>query len=51
MIMNKQDKSVNYSACCYSINLLKMLKMMNLLSCNEYEKIVTSVKEHYDFSL
>ena len=43
--MNKKD--ISNSSFAYSVNLLKMLLAMQLLTEDEYEKIIGISAEHY----
>ena len=47
--MNKKD--IGNSSFAYSINLLKMLLAMQLITEDEYEKIVRISAEHYGAEL
>lgn len=45
--MNKTI-SVNYAALVYSLNLLRLLLSMQLITAEEYDRILQIVAEHYD---
>ena len=47
--MNKKD--IGNSSFAYSVNLLKMLLAMQLITEDEYEKIVRISAEHYGTEL
>ena len=47
--MNKKD--IDNSSFAYSVNLLKMLLAMQLITEDEYEKIVRISAEHYGTEL
>ena len=47
--MNKKD--IDNSSFAYSVNLLKMLLAMQLITEDEYEKIVRISAEHYGAEL
>ena len=47
--MNKKD--IGNSSFAYSVNLLKMLLAMQLITEDEYEKIVGISAEHYGTDL
>ncbi len=47
--MNKKD--IGNSSFAYSVNLLKMLLAMQLITEDEYEKIVRISAEHYGAEL
>ena len=47
--MNKKD--IGNSSFAYSINLLKMLLAMQLITEDEYEKIAQISAEHYSANL
>ena len=47
--MNKKD--IGNSSFAYSVNLLKMLLAMQLITEEEYEKIVRISAEHYGAEL
>lgn len=47
--MNKKD--IGNSSFAYSVNLLKMLLAMQLITEDEYEKIVKISAEHYGAEL
>lgn len=47
--MNKKD--INNTSFAYSVNLLKMLLAMQLITKDEYEKIAQISAEHYGTEL
>lgn len=49
--MGKTKTAVSNASFAYSINLLRMLRKMELITEDEYRKIVSISAEYYDSSL
>ena len=46
-----EKTAVNNSAYCHSVNMLRLLLGMKLITEEEYERIVSICAEHYDAEL
>lgn len=45
---DKENAAVQKSSLCYSLNMLRLLLSMRLITEDEYNRILTLETEHYD---